>query len=429
MKARSYHTPTRAKGVLMFVLLLSSYIIFAMNWVAGSNLSRQITNYYFNGEKVSPMISEVVNYTITIARIIANLSAAYVLVKLNPKKAAIFALICLSFGFIAIFSPNYWLYTAARMVMALGGSMIMIFISSYVAKFIPKESRIITSAFITAAYNFGAAVVAILFFLFKDRFVINWQYTMAGFSFLSIIVLITWLIVAEDFRAQLSWSKPNYFVYKFYLESLENADTKVDTEKYTFKKALKDKFIYFYSFGFGGFLFLYIMSLVSLPNKVAEAVGGNFRPEFMILSVTLGGILGTIISIFIGRIKFKRKPFLLTQGVIMISAMIAALYFVYTNLTLGYICLFIAGIAMYLQYPVYLNFPYELPNMTTEKITITFGILWAFGYAIYTIFNFIWSLILQTYGYKTAMIFYILGSILYLVFVSFLPETGRKNKK
>ena len=89
------------KGIIMFTLLLLSYIIFASNWVAGSNLSAQIIHYYFEGESVSPMVAEIINYTITIARIFANLLAAYVLLKLNPKNATIQAVIV-----VPIFAPK-----------------------------------------------------------------------------------------------------------------------------------------------------------------------------------------------------------------------------------------------------------------------------------------------------------------------------------
>lgn len=82
---------------MMFIILLLSYIVFASNWVAGSNLSEKIVYHYFNGEQVSPMVSEVINYTITIARIFANLVAAYILLKLNPRKASIVALVLLCF--------------------------------------------------------------------------------------------------------------------------------------------------------------------------------------------------------------------------------------------------------------------------------------------------------------------------------------------
>lgn len=429
MTLTTINSPSRKKGVLMFILLISAYMIFAINWVAGSNLSKQITDHYFNGEKVSPIISEVVNYTITIARIIANLLAAYILIKLHPKKAAVFALFCLCFSFFAIFTSNYWLYTISRMIMALGGSMIMVFINTYVAKFIPRDKKIITSAVITAAYNVGAALVAILFLLFKEHFVDDWRYTMIGFSFLSIFLLITWLAVAEDFEPTVTWKHPNYFVYKFLLESKEIAHEE-DSKAYTYADGFKDKFIYVFSLGFGGFLFLYVMPLVSLPRVVAEhAHNANFKPEFMILTVTLGGIAGTIFSILVTRkLDFRRKPFLILHGILMILFMGLGLYVVSTNATLAYIMFALSGFMMYSQYPVYLNYPYELPNMNSQKLTIMFGMFWAFGYAVYTLFNFVWSLILNHLGYNTSIIFYLAGSVIYILFVLTFPETRPKKK-
>lgn len=427
MYSNTNHVPTKTKGILMFILLLSSYVVFATNWVAGSNLSKQITSYYFDGKAVSPIISEVVNYSITIARIIANLLAAFVLLKLKPRKAAMFALFCLCFSFIAIFTPNYWLYTISRMVMALGGSMIIVFINTFVAKFVSRDKKIITSAFITAAYNFGAATVAILFFLFKEEFTKNWQNTMIGFSVLSIIILVIWIIISEDFKPTVAWKTPNYFVQKFYLESLEYSNETLTKKSYSYKDAFRDKFIYFFSLGFGGFLFLYVMPLVSLPNRVASAVGGEFKPEFMILSVTLGGIIGTIVSIFLGRFNFKRKPFLFSCGLVMVSSMALGLCIVYNSPSIAYLLFALAGFVMYIQYPVYLNIPYELPDINPQKLTIMFGMFWAFGYTVYTIFNFIWSLILQSYGYQTSIIFYILGSCIYLIFVLTFPETSKKR--
>ena len=51
MKVVSYGQRSRRWGVLMFIMLITAYIIFATNWVAGSNLSKQITDYFFNIEK------------------------------------------------------------------------------------------------------------------------------------------------------------------------------------------------------------------------------------------------------------------------------------------------------------------------------------------------------------------------------------------
>mgnify|MGYP000870454225 FL=1 len=424
----SSNSPTRRQGIIMFALLITAYVVFATNWVAGSNLSKQITDHYFNGEKVSPIISEVVNYTITIARIIANLLAAFILIRLHPRKAALLALFCLCFSFFAIFTHNYWLYTISRMIMAFGGSMIIVFINSFVAKFIPNDKKIMTSAIITAAYNVGAALVAILFLLFKEHFVDDWRYTMIGFSIFSIILFVCWLIFSRDFEPTITWKHPNYFVYKLLIESKEVAHEK-EVKKYTYADGFKDKFIYVFSLGFGGFLFLYVMPLVSLPRVVAEhAKNAQFKPEFMILTVTVGGIIGTIFSLLVTRkLNFRRKPFLIAHGVLMIGFMGLGLYFVSSNVILAYTMFSLSGFFMYSQYPVYLNLPYELPNMNSQRLTIMFGIFWAFGYAIYTLFNFTWSLVLNHMGYISSIIFYLLGSVIYIIFVFTFPETRPKK--
>ena len=424
----SSNSPSRSQGILMFAILITAYVVFSTNWVAGSNLSKQITDYYFNGQKVSPIISEVVNYTITIARIIANLLAAFILIKLHPKKAVILALFCLCFSFFAIFTHNYWLYTISRMIMAFGGSMIIVFINSFVAKFIPSDKKIITSAIITAAYNVGAALVAILFLIFKEQFIADWRYTMIGFSIFSILLFICWLIFSHDFEPTITWKHPNYFVYKLLIESKEILHEE-ETKKYTYADGFKDKFIYVFSLGFGGFLFLYVMPLVSLPRVVAEhAHNSQFKPEFMILTVTLGGILGTAFSLLVTRnLNFRRKPFLIAHGIFMIGFMALGLMFVSTNSVLSYAMFSLSGFFMYSQYPVYLNLPYELPKINSQRLTIMFGIFWAFGYAIYTLFNFSWSLVLNNLGYNASILFYLLGSMIYIIFVLILPETRPKK--
>ena len=105
--------------------------------------------------------------------------------------------------------------------------------------------------------------------------------------------------------------------------------------------------------------------------------------------VTAEGIVGTLSNILITRkFDFRRKPFLIIHGVLMIVFMAIGLYVVSTNAILSYIMFALSGFVMYSQYPVYLNYPYELPKMNSQKLTIMFGMFWAFGYAIYTLFNF-----------------------------------------
>lgn len=401
--------PSAKQGLLMFLILLIAYIVFAANWVAGSNLSKQITSYFFNGEAVSPVLSETLNYTITIARIFANFLAAFVLIKLGVRKAAIVALVLLCFAFIAVFTPNYFAYTGARMIMALGGSMIMVYMNTVVAKFISADKRIITSALITAAYNIGALSIALPFFFFEDIVKsTDWQTIMMLISGAALVMLALWVIFGKDFDAKAVLGK--------------------DENHYTYGDALKDSLVYRFSLGFGGFLFLYVMSLVSLPNKIVAYVGNpEFDPAVMILSVSLGAMGGTIFSILIRNNKMLRIKFLTIHGILMISAMAIGLYTVSSNVVVAYAAFAFAGFVMFSQYSVYLNLPYEMPDMDPHKLTIMFGIFWAFGYTVYTILNFLWSGVLGKFGWDASVLFYLGFSCLYIIFVLTLPETRKKQ--
>ena len=171
------------------------------------------------------------------------------------------------------------------------------------------------------------------------------------------------------------------------------------------------------------------MPLVSLPRVIAEhANNTHFKPEVMILTVTIGGLFGTLFSLLVTRrLDFRRKPFLMIHGVLMIGFMAIGLLCVSSSAIISYLMFALSGFFMYSQYPIYLNIPYELPKMNSQRLTIMFGIFWAFGYAIYTLFNFTWSIVLNHMGYKSSLIFYLLGSVIYIVFVSEFPETRPKT--
>lgn len=390
-------------GILMFFTLFAAYVTFAASWVGGSNLGPQIIHTYFSGN-VSPVISQVVNYTITIARVIANFLAALVLMKLGIKRAAQFALLLLSFSLVAAWMPNYWMYVGARMLMALGGSMIMVYMNPIVVKFVSREQKIFYSSFITASYNIGAFIMAIAFVLFANAMRYNWRITLSCIAILSIIFFTIWLFKSEDFAT--------------------SSNEKVEND-YSYGTAIKDLFVWKFSIGFSAFLFLYVMTLTSLPPTLTGFFSG-FKSEAMICAVSGGGMVGTLLMLKV-KLERKRKPVLLALGTIAIASISIAVFFAGIAPIVSYVLLFIGGIALFAQYPIYLNIPHELPNMTPQKSTLMFGIIWALTYGMYTILNIIWSLVLGSSGLMVSNIFYIVASCLYLVVIIFLPETYHKK--
>ena len=362
-------------GILMFFTLFAAYVTFAASWVGGSNLGPQIIHTYFGGN-VSPVIGQVVNYTITIARVIANFLAALVLMKLGIKRAAQF----------------------------VGGSMIMVYMNPIVVKFVSREQKIFYSSFITASYNIGAFIMAVAFVLFANAMRYNWRITLSCIAILSIIFFTIWLFKSEDFATSSN-------------EQIEN--------DYSYSTAIKDLFVWKFSIGFSAFLFLYVMTLTSLPPTLTGFFPG-FKSEAMICAVSGGGMIGTLLMLKV-KLERKRRPVLLALGTIAIASISIAVFFAGTAPIISYLLLFIGGIALFAQYPIYLNIPHELPNMTPQKSTLMFGIIWALTYGMYTILNIIWSLVLGSNGLVASNVFYIVASCIYLVAIIFLPETYHKK--
>jgi MFS family permease len=394
------------KGYFMLAVLWLAYVTFAMNWVAGSSLTPQITKTFFGGP-VNPVISQLVNYSITTARVFANILAAVILMKLGPRKAAGMAIGLLMMGLVAIYLPNYWAYTAARMVMAVGGSMVIVYMNPVVAHYVTNSRvKLRINAANTVSYNVGAFIVAVLFTLFAKQMVENWRLTLTFFASLTILFFVGWLWKAEDF------------------ETKENNSGQA--ESYGYKDALKDGFLWRYGLAFASFLTLYVLSLVSFKAIFEQYTLLNGSVTNLLISGF--GILGTFAGIRIGNKGVPRKPILVSTGIVMVGTFALALVFANKIPFLSYTFISISGFAMYIQYPIFLNLPHELKGMTPQRLTIMFGLFWAFAYAGQTIATIVWSFILGSAGYTPAMIFFIAVSSLYIFLVATFPETRQKVK-
>lgn len=392
------------KGYFMMAVLWLAYVTFAMNWVAGSSLTPQITETFFGGP-VDPIISQLVNYSITTARVFANILAAIVLMKLGPRKAAGTAIGLLMMGLVAIYLPNYWAYTVARMVMAVGGSMVIVYMNPIVAHYVKNsKTKLRINAANTVAYNAGAFIVAVLFTVFAKQMVANWRVTLTFFASLTILFFIGWLWKAENF---------------------ETKETGEKTESYGYKDALKDGFLWRYGLAFASFLTLYVLSLVSFKAIFDQYTLLNGSVTNLLISGF--GILGTFAGISIGNKGVPRKPTLLFSGIVMVGTFALAIVFANKIPLLSYTLISISGFAMYIQYPIFLNLPHELKGMTPQRLTIMFGLFWAIAYAGQTIATIIWSFILGSSGYTPAMIFFIAASSLYIFLVATFPETRQRE--
>ncbi|MCM3764179.1 MFS transporter [Neobacillus niacini] len=397
----------KRNGYFMIIVLWFAYVTFAMNWVAGSSLTPQITMTFFGGP-VDPVISQVVNYSITTARVFANILAAVILMRIGPRKAASLAIGLLMMSLVAIYLPNYWAYTAARMAMGLGGSMVIVYMNPVVSRYITNgKEKLRINSMNTVSYNVGAFIVSILFTFFAHQLTQDWQLTLTVFAALTAVTFIAWLLLAENFETQSS-----------------NEGIVVN---YSYKEAFKDPFIWKYALAFSGFLTLYILSLVSLKPVFEQYT--QLSGSLINLLVSGAGIIGTFVGAKMGNKGTPRKPILLTSGAIMIASFGLTIALGNTSPVASYSFAFISGFAMFIQYPIFMNLPHELGGMSPQKLTVIFGLFWAIAYASQTIITITWSAILGSAGYVPAMIFFLAASSLYVLFTSFLPETKQKGQQ
>ena len=396
----------RRHGYPMMAILCLSYIAFAMNWVAGSSLSREINLHFWGAAAISPVISQAVNYSITFARVIANLLAAFVLTRLGPKKASALAIFLMTSALIAIYLPSYWAYTIARMFMGLGGSMVIVYTNPVLSHYIhdPKTKLRISGAN-TAAYNVGAFIISLLFTLFPKIMTWNWQVTLTITALLTVILFVLWLVKAETFPIHTTASG--------------------DHLKYGYKDALRDPFLWKYALGFSGFLVIYVIPITSLKPVLDEYT--SLTGSLVSLLVASGALIGTVIGIRLGNSAMRRKPVLLVSGVLMILFIAGTVFLPEKFALLAYLCALLSGVAQFSQYVIYMNIPHEMPGNSPQKLTTIFGLFWGISYAIFTVIQIIWSYLLGTAGYIPAMLFFLLCTCQYVVFSVFLPETKPRS--
>ena len=406
MERTSGTDPLRRHGYPMMVVLCLSYIAFAMNWVAGSSLSREINLHFWGTAAISPVVSQAVNYSITFARVIANLLAAFVLTRLGSKKAPALAIFLMTSALIAIYLPNYWAYTIARMFMGLGGSMVIVYTNPVLSHYIQDpRTKLRISGANTAAYNIGAFIVSLLFTLFPQIMTWNWQVTLTITAVLTVILFVVWLCKAENFPIHKTASG--------------------DLLKYGYRDALRDPFLWKYALGFSGFLVIYVIPITSLKSVLDEYT--TLTGSLVALLVASGALIGTVIGIRLGNTGMRRKPVLLVSGILMTVFMAGTVLLPSKFAVLAYLCALLSGAAQFSQYVVYMNIPHEMKGNSPQKLTTIFGLFWGISYAIFTVIQIIWSYLLGTAGYIPAMLFFLACTCQYVIFAVFLPETKPRS--
>ena len=385
------------KNALIEVVIFLTYALFAFSWVAGSMLSKTITaDFGVQGVTAATWTTNA----ITIAKIIGNLIAASVLVQLGPKKAFALASLLIVASVAGVWAGSYPLYVLSRLVMGFGGAFVIVYFGPIVMNYFTPEERPLVNGINSIAFNTGN-LLALLFTGALLGGLGAWQNVIMAIAAASLVVLLLWLAVSEDF-------------------ALGGKKTTVP-ETYSLGDGIKDLFNWMLPFCYSGILFAYIAIFALFPLIPSFAVPGKNLSALMITA----GMVGTLAGIIAAKKYPLRIPLIRYSGLIM-TVFIALMIFT-TNQMVAYAAAFLAGFFMFLPITAMMTLPQELPGMTPGHVTVVFGMFWSISYVIETI----WMLVAGQLADKTgdpfkAALFVLVCSISAFVASFFLPETGHK---
>ncbi|NOI24401.1 MFS transporter [Vibrio mediterranei] len=387
------------KKHLIEITIFLTYALFAMSWVAGSIMTKDIMAFYdIDGMAAATWMTNA----ITIAKIIGNLAAAWLLVKMGPKKAFTIASLLIVAGAIGAFASNYPLYVFSRLVMGFGGAFAIVYFNPIVIKYFDASERPVINGINAAAFNMGN-LLALLFTGSLLASLGNWQNVILAISAISLAILVIWWFVSDDF-------------------SLSNSSDNQQQANYTLKDGMKESVNWWLPIAYSGLLFCYISVFALFPLVPSFAAEAKYLSSIMIGA----GMVGTIAGILVAKRYPLRVPVIRYCGLAM--TLFAALMITTSNPMVAYIAAFTAGFFMFVPMTALITLPQELPNMTPGRITVIFGMFWSISYLIETILMYFAGVIADMTGnIAYAATFAVICSSTFFLASFFLPETGKKE--
>lgn len=387
-----------ARAGIIECIMFFTYAFFAVNWVAGSTLTAQIMKY-FNLQTFAS--ATFISNAITIAKIIGNFLAAWILGKLFPKKAiGLGAALIVIGSAVAILASQYWMFILGRFIMGFGGALYVVYFSPVVIHFFAPEKRPTVNAFNSVAYNVGG-VIAMIIVGPVIVWMKTWQNSMLFFAVISAVLFVLWLIFGKDFDLNQS-----------------TGNSAAVQAEYTFKDALKDKFNWKFSLTYSGLLVFYIVLLNIFPISGTTVINSKTLSTL----VAVGGIIGTVLAIMLAKVYFKRLPVIRWCGLAM--TLLGVLMLTTKSGAVASISAVLIGVLMFLPMTSLVLIPQELPGMTPAKLTKIMGIFWAIAYIFETIVYLIIGIIIDKAGYLTGLITAVVISLTFFLGSFVLPETG-----
>lgn len=383
----------KSYGLLLWFLVLCGYFLFIFNWVLMNKLQGSVghngwKNTFFTSNP-STTTTQAINYTITFMRGLGSILSGFVLAKFGHKKAVLITIGLLSVAFPTV-ALGYWhseisygIFVFGRMIMAIGGTVLIIYTQPIISKFFSPREKTVLSRTNSFGFNIGCALPLVLFLFPIVRYsMLNyWQIWAFVASGIPLILLTVYWFVASEIEIKKS-------VYK------EEPDK--DLKPATWSSVFKDKKTWPLSIYYGFWLVLVVAVILISPAHFAKLHSLNHLGKLKIWEVLLPIILFLIAFIpGIFLVGWFAKTNIDRRGYLAVCSLLSVLFIVAAYLSTAYIksaiptaiFMFFSGIFGWGVQGIVLNEPHEIKENSPQRVAITISFAWGFGYMIYTIVN------------------------------------------
>ncbi|QIL90979.1 MFS transporter [Microbulbifer sp. SH-1] len=385
------------KKILLEILMFSAYALFAASWVSGAILTPAIQASF--GEEGFANATWGSN-VITIAKIVGNLAAAALLMRLGAKRAFSIAIVLIAAGGFGALADSYGGWLLSRLALGLGGALAIVYFAPVVLHYFAADERPLINGINAAAFNTGN-LLALLTTSALLAWLGSWQSVVVLYGVMVLALGVLWWLTAENFPLSGGSGAPQ--------------------ESYGFKQGVKESFNWWLPLAYCGVLFCYIAVFALFPLIDGFAVASHHLSAVMIAA----GMVGTVAGIIVTKRYALRLPVLRFGGLALV--VFAALMVTSRDPIVAYSAAALAGFCMFLPMTALVTLPQELPGMTPAKITVTFAMFWSISYGVETALMYGAGVLADITGEPaSAAYFAVACSASLFVFSFLLPESGKK---
>ncbi|WKD48271.1 MFS transporter [Microbulbifer spongiae] len=385
------------RKIIVEALMFSAYALFAASWVAGAILTPEIQQSFAQEGLANASWG---SNAITLAKILGNLAAAMVLVKLGIRYAFTTAILLIAAGGLGAFADSYNGWLLSRLALGLGGALAIVYFNPVVLHYFRPSERPVVNGINAAAFNTGN-LLALLTTSILLPWLGSWENLILLYGAMVASLALLWWLCAES------------------IPLAGNSTDSVQTRPYRLREGLTDPFNWWLPLAYCGVLFCYIAVFALFPLLDTFAVQSTHLSAVMIAT----GMVGTVAGIVTTKRLPMRLPVIRASGAALTLSATAMI--VTSSPTIAYSAAAMAGFFMFLPMTALVTLPQELPGMTPARITVIFGMFWSIAYGIETLLMWGATTIADVSGIAASAAWIAVVCSASLFAVSFkLPETG-----